>query len=67
MKFKFLEEKIFKILMITATLMVFAFVFSIIYTIVIKGWNAMSWELVSRMGTSGLYTSEGGFSISPRG
>jgi phosphate transport system permease protein len=60
MRLKFIEEKIFRILMIAATLMVFAFVISIIYTIIIRGWNALSLDLVSRMGTSGLYTSKGG-------
>ncbi|MDR0814128.1 MAG: ABC transporter permease subunit [Bacteroidales bacterium] len=60
MRFKFIEEKIFRSLMIAATLLVFAFVISIIYTIIMRGWNALSWDLVSRMGTSGLYTSKGG-------
>ncbi|MDR1864879.1 MAG: ABC transporter permease subunit [Bacteroidales bacterium] len=62
MKFKFIEEKIFRILMIAATLTVFAFVISIIYTIVAKGWSAMSWDMVSKLPGGGFYIGkEGGF------
>ncbi|MDR3094017.1 MAG: ABC transporter permease subunit, partial [Bacteroidales bacterium] len=60
MKFKFIEEKIFRFLMITATLLVFAFVISIVCTIIMRGWSALSWDLVSKTGSSGLYTSKGG-------
>ncbi|MDR1672918.1 MAG: ABC transporter permease subunit [Bacteroidales bacterium] len=62
MKFKFLEEKIFKMLMIAATLTVFAFVISIVYTIAEKGWNAMSWSMISKLPGGGFYIGkEGGF------
>ncbi|MDR0713353.1 MAG: ABC transporter permease subunit [Bacteroidales bacterium] len=55
MNFKSIEEKIFKILMIGATLTVFAFVISIIYSIASKGWNALSWNLITRVGGYDLY------------
>jgi phosphate transport system permease protein len=62
MRFRFIEEKIFKILMILATLTVLAFVVSIICTIVIKGWNAMSWDMISKLPGGGFYIGkEGGF------
>ena len=46
--------------MITATLLVFAFVISIVCTIIMRGWSALSWDLVSKTCSSGLYTSKGG-------
>jgi phosphate transport system permease protein len=59
---KFIEETIFKILMILATLTVFAFVVSIIATIVIKGWGAMNWDMISKLPGGGFYIGkEGGF------
>jgi phosphate transport system permease protein len=62
MRFKFIEEKIFKFLMIAATFTVFAFVVSIIYTIAAKGWSAMSWDMVSKLPGGGFYIGkEGGF------
>jgi len=62
MRFKFLEERIFKILMIAATLTVFTFVISIICTIVIKGWGAMSWDMITKLPGGGFYIGkEGGF------
>lgn len=62
MKFKFIEEKIFRVLMYVATLTVIGFVLSIIWTIVDKGWGAMSWEMVSQLPGGGFYIGkEGGF------
>ncbi len=62
MGFKFIEEKIFRVFMIAATLVVFAFVFSIIYTIVEKGWGAMSWDMITKLPGGGFYIGkEGGF------
>jgi phosphate transport system permease protein len=59
---KFVEEKIFKILMLLATLTVLGIVVSIICTIVIKGWNAMSWDMISKLPGGGFYIGkEGGF------
>ncbi len=62
MKAKFIEEKVFKVFMIAAMLMVFAFVISIIWTIVEKGWGAMSWDMITKLPGGGFYIGkEGGF------
>lgn len=62
MKFKFIEEKIFKVLMYMATLTVFGFVLSIIWTVASKGWNAMSWDMITKLPGGGFYIGkEGGF------
>lgn len=62
MKTKFIEEKVFKVLMVAAMLMVFAFVISIIWTIVEKGWGAMSWDMITKLPGGGFYIGkEGGF------
>jgi phosphate transport system permease protein len=57
---RFIEEKIFKTLMILATLTVFAFVISIICTIVIKGWHAMNWDMITKLPGGGFYIGKGG-------
>ncbi|MDR2286582.1 MAG: ABC transporter permease subunit [Prevotellaceae bacterium] len=57
---RFIEEKIFKTLMILATLTVFAFVISIICTIVIKGWHAMNWDMITKLPGGGFYVGKGG-------
>jgi phosphate transport system permease protein len=62
MKLKFLEERLFKVLMIGATLTVFAFVTSIVYSILSKGWGAMSWDMILKVPGGGFYIGkEGGF------
>ncbi|MDR2036826.1 MAG: phosphate ABC transporter permease PstA [Bacteroidales bacterium] len=62
MKLKFIEEKIFKMLMYIATLTVVGFVLSIIWTIISKGWNAMSWDMITKLPGGGFYIGkEGGF------
>lgn len=62
MKLKFIEEKIFKVLMYVATLVVLGLVFSIIWTIISKGWSAMSWDMISKLPGGGFYIGkEGGF------
>ncbi|MDR2129716.1 MAG: ABC transporter permease subunit [Odoribacteraceae bacterium] len=62
MKLKFLEEKLFKILMTGAMLTVLAFVVSIIYSILTKGWGAMSWDMILKLPGGGFYIGkEGGF------
>ncbi|MCD7969011.1 MAG: ABC transporter permease subunit [Alistipes sp.] len=62
MKVKFIEEKAVKVLMIGATLLVFGFVLSIIWTIVEKGWGAMSWDMITKLPGGGFYIGkEGGF------
>jgi phosphate transport system permease protein len=60
MRFRFIEEKLFKTLMILATLTVFAFVASIICTIVIKGWNAMNLDMITKLPGSGFYIGKSG-------
>ncbi|MCD8071709.1 MAG: hypothetical protein LUE10_00710 [Alistipes sp.] len=62
MKAKFIEEKAVKVLMTGAMLTVLAFVLSIIWTIVEKGWGAMSWDMVTKLPGGGFYIGkEGGF------
>ena len=62
MKVKFIEEKIFKALMYIAVLIVVGFVSSIVWTIVRKGWGAMSWDMVGKLPGGGFYIGkEGGF------
>jgi phosphate transport system permease protein len=62
MKRRYIEEKIFKTLMILAILTVIVFVGSIIGTIVIKGWGAMSWDMITKLPGGGFYIGkEGGF------
>ncbi|MDR1156590.1 MAG: phosphate ABC transporter permease PstA [Bacteroidales bacterium] len=62
MQFKFIEEKIFKVLMYMATLTVFGFVLSIVWTVASKGWNAMSWDMITKLPGGGFYIGkEGGF------
>jgi len=59
---KFLEEKIFKVLMYLAMLLVVALVLSIVYTIFARGWSAMSWDMISKLPGGGFYIGkEGGF------
>ena len=59
---KFLEEKIFKILMYLAMLIVVSLVLSIVYTIFARGWSAMSWDMISKLPGGGFYIGkEGGF------
>jgi phosphate transport system permease protein len=62
MKGKFIEERIVKLLMYVATLAVFGFVASIVWSIVSRGWGAMSWDMVSKLPGGGFYIGkEGGF------
>ncbi|MCD7962070.1 MAG: ABC transporter permease subunit [Rikenellaceae bacterium] len=62
MRIKNIEESFFKILMWAATLIVFAFVISIIWVIVDKGWGAMSWDMITKLPGGGFYIGkEGGF------
>jgi phosphate transport system permease protein len=61
-RMKFAEEKIFKALMMGATLAVFALVISIVYTITARGGNSMSWDMITRLPGGGFYIGkEGGF------
>ncbi len=60
MKFKFIEEKFFKILMLIATFSVFIAVASILYTIVSKGWGAMNWDMLTKLPGGGFYIGKEG-------
>ena len=61
MKFKFIEEKFFNLLMILATLVVFGFFTSIVWTIVEKGFTPLTWQMVSELPQGGFYMGgEGG-------
>lgn len=61
MKLKFIEEKIMKWVMLGTTLLLFFFVTSILYTIISKGWDSMSWEMISELPQGGYYIGgEGG-------
>ncbi|MCC8087979.1 MAG: ABC transporter permease subunit [Rikenellaceae bacterium] len=62
MRIKNIEEGFFKVMMWAATLIVFAFVISIIWVIVDKGWGAMSWDMITKLPGGGFYIGkEGGF------
>ncbi len=58
---RFIEEKIFKVLMVLATLAVFGFVGNIIYTIVSRGLPALDWDMITKLPSGGFYIGgEGG-------
>lgn len=62
MKTRYIEEKIFKVLMIIATTIVCACVGSIIYVIAVKGFPSLTWEMVASLPGDGFYIGrEGGF------
>ncbi|GHU91254.1 phosphate transport system permease protein PstA [Bacteroidia bacterium] len=60
MKFKFIEEKIVNLLMILATLIVFGFFASIIWTIAKTGFPSLTWEMISRLPGGGFYLGKEG-------
>lgn len=60
MKFKFIEEKTIKLLMVLSSIAVFVFVANIIYTIFQRGFPALSWEMVSQIPAAGYYNGGGG-------
>lgn len=61
-KSKYVEEYVMRALMILATLLVLAFVASIIWTIFSKGLKSLSWDLVTRIPGKDWNTAEdGGF------
>ncbi len=58
---RFIEEKIFKVLMVLATLAVFGFVGNIIYTILSRGLPALNWDMITKLPSGGFYIGgEGG-------
>jgi phosphate transport system permease protein len=60
MKWRFLEEKIFKILMIVATVVIVCGLLLILGTIIIKGLPSMSWEMISQTPKGGYYLGKEG-------
>jgi len=60
MKFKFIEEKIAKTVMIVFALLVVGFVGNIIYTILRRGLPALNWDMISKIPAGGYYNGGGG-------
>jgi phosphate transport system permease protein len=60
MKFRLLEEKVFNLLMIAATLVVFGFFASIIWTIARTGFPSLTWEMVTQLPGGGFYLGKEG-------
>lgn len=60
MKFKFIEEKIAKVLMIGSSIVVCGFVINIIYTIFRRGIPALNWDMISKIPSGGYYNGGGG-------
>jgi phosphate transport system permease protein len=60
MKFKFIEEKIAKALMISSSIVVIAFVINIIFTIFRRGFPALNWDMISKIPAAGYYNGGGG-------
>jgi phosphate transport system permease protein len=60
MKWRFLEEKIFKVLMIAATVVIVSGLLLILGTIIIKGLPSMSWEMLSQTPKGGYYLGKEG-------
>lgn len=59
---KFMEEKIFQILMWAAVIAVLSFVVSIIWTIFVKGMGSISWDMITRApGKDWNTADDGGF------
>jgi len=60
MKFKFIEEKVAKSVMIVFALLVVGFVVNIIYTILRRGLPALNWDMISKIPAGGYYNGGGG-------
>ena len=60
MKFKFIEEKIAKTVMLFFALLVVGFVVNIIYTILRRGLPALNWDMISKIPAGGYYNGGGG-------
>ena len=60
--FRFIEEKIAKVLMLLSVLVVSGFVFSVIYTIFWRGLPVLTWSMISQLPGGGFYVGQdGGF------
>ena len=60
MQAKFIEEKIFKVLMIFSTLLIVVALGTILGSIVVKGLPALSWEMLSQTPKGGFYLGKSG-------
>lgn len=60
MKLRFIEEKIMNLLMILATLIVFGFFASIVWTIAKTGFPSLTWEMISQLPGGGFYLGKEG-------
>ncbi len=60
MKWKFIEEKIFYVLMLASTLIVFIFFGSIIWTIAKTGFPSLTWEMITSLPGGGFYLGKDG-------
>jgi len=60
MKFKFIEEKIAKSVMMVFAILVVGFVVNIIYTILRRGLPALNWDMISKIPEGGYYNGGGG-------
>ena len=62
MKSKHIEEAVVKLLMWISLLTVFGFVTAIVWTVFHRGWNCISWEMITSLPGGGFYIGkEGGF------
>lgn len=59
-KFKFIEQKLAKILMILATALVLLSFFGILYVIAQKGLPALNWDMVTKIPDGGFYIGKEG-------
>lgn len=60
MQGKFIEEKIFKVLMVASTMVIVASLLAIIGSVLYKGLPALSWEMMSQTPKGGFYLGKSG-------
>lgn len=60
MKLKFIEEKVFTVLMIVSMMIVFGFLGSILITILKNGWPSMSLDMITKLPGGGFYIGKEG-------
>lgn len=60
MKLKFIEQKVFNVLMVISMLIVYAFLGSILITVIKNGWPAMSWDMITQLPGGGFYIGKEG-------
>lgn len=62
MRRKLIEERIVKVLMALSLVAVFGFTLGIVWTVVHKGWQCITWEMVTSLPGGGFYIGkQGGF------